>query len=52
LETILADRRNIAFAGTLVTGGHGEGVVWATGDRTETGRIAWLIARQSSCPRR
>jgi Ca2+-transporting ATPase len=44
LETILADRKNLAFAGTLVTGGHGEGVVWATGDRTETGRIAWLIA--------
>ena len=44
VETILADRKNIAFAGTLVTAGHGEGVVWATGDRTETGRIAWLIA--------
>ena len=44
LETILADRKNLAFAGTLVTGGHGEGLVWATGDRTETGRIAWLIA--------
>ena len=44
LETILADRKNLAFAGTLVTGGRGEGVVWATGDKTETGRIAWLIA--------
>jgi Ca2+-transporting ATPase len=44
LETILADRKNLAFAGTLVTAGHGEGVVWATGDKTETGRIAWLIA--------
>lgn len=44
LDTVLADRKNLAFAGTLVTGGHGEGVVWATGDRTETGRIAWLIA--------
>jgi Ca2+-transporting ATPase len=44
LETILADRQNLAFAGTLVTAGQGEGVVWATGDKTETGRIAWLIA--------
>ncbi len=44
LDTILADRKNLAFAGTLVTTGQGEGVVWATGDRTETGRIAWLIA--------
>jgi cation-transporting ATPase F len=43
-ETVLADRKNLAFAGTLVTRGHGEGVVWATGDRTEAGRIAWLIA--------
>jgi cation-transporting ATPase F len=44
LDTVLADRKNLAFAGTLVTAGHGEGVVWATGDKTETGRIAWLIA--------
>jgi len=44
LETILADRQNLAFAGTLVTAGQGEGAVWATGDKTETGRIAWLIA--------
>ena len=44
LDTVLADRKNLAFAGTLVTSGHGEGVVWATGDRTESGRIAWLVA--------
>ncbi len=43
-DIALADRRNQAFAGTLVTAGQGEGLVWATGDRTETGRIAWLIA--------
>jgi cation-transporting ATPase F len=44
LDTILADRRNLAFAGAMVTGGQAEGVVWATGDRTETGRIATLIS--------
>ncbi|MBI5773052.1 MAG: cation-transporting P-type ATPase [Verrucomicrobia bacterium] len=44
LDTVLADRRNLAFAGTLVTAGHGEGIVWAIGDQTETGRIAWLIS--------
>ncbi len=44
LDTILADRRNLAFAGTLVTAGQGEAVVWATGDRTETGNIARLIS--------
>lgn len=44
MDTMLADRRNLAFAGTLVTAGAAEGVVSATGDRTETGRIAWLIS--------
>jgi cation-transporting ATPase F len=44
LDTLLADRKNLAFAGTLVTRGQAEGVVWATGDKTETGRIAWLIS--------
>jgi cation-transporting P-type ATPase F len=43
LDAALADRRNCVFAGTLVTYGTAEGVVWATGDRTETGRIAWMI---------
>ena len=43
-DTILADRCNLAFAGALVTGGRGEAVVWATGDRTETGKIARLIS--------
>ena len=44
LETVLADRSNLAFAGTLVTRGEAEGLVWATGDQTETGRIARLIS--------
>jgi Ca2+-transporting ATPase len=43
-DVALADRRNQAFAGTAVTSGSAEGLVWATGDKTETGRIAWLIA--------
>ncbi len=43
-DTPLADRRNLAFTGTLVTAGQGEGVVCATGDRTEAGRIARLIS--------
>ena len=43
-DIALADRKNQAFAGTLVTAGQAEGLVWATGDRTETGRIAWLIS--------
>lgn len=43
-ETTLADRTNLAFAGTLVTFGQGEGVVVLTGDGTETGRIARLMS--------
>jgi magnesium-transporting ATPase (P-type) len=42
-ETVLGDRKNLAFAGTLVTYGQAEGVVVATGDRTEMGRIATMI---------
>ncbi len=44
LDTILADRKNLAYTGTLVTSGQAEGVVWAIGDQTETGRISDLIS--------
>jgi magnesium-transporting ATPase (P-type) len=40
----LADRKNIAFSGTLVTHGQGLGVVVATGSATEIGRISTLLA--------
>jgi Ca2+-transporting ATPase len=43
-DIALADRRNQAYAGTMVTAGQAAGLVWATGDHTETGRIAWLIS--------
>jgi len=43
-DTVLADRRNMAYAGALVTFGQGSGVTVATGDGTETGRISGLIA--------
>ncbi|MCG5499634.1 cation-transporting P-type ATPase [Ectothiorhodospira lacustris] len=42
-DTVLADRANMGFAGTLVTYGTGRGVVIGTGDRTETGKIAGMI---------
>ena len=40
----LAERKNMAYASTLVTSGTGVGVVSATGDDTEVGRIAELVA--------
>ncbi|MCA9062320.1 MAG: cation-transporting P-type ATPase [Planctomycetaceae bacterium] len=43
-DTMLADRTNMAFSSTLVTYGTGTGVVTATGDQTEIGRINALIA--------
>jgi calcium-translocating P-type ATPase len=43
-DTVLAERKNCLFAGALVTAGTARGLVVATGDRTETGRIAGLIA--------
>ncbi len=39
----VAERASIAYAGTLVTRGHGRGVVVATGVRTEAGRIGVLL---------
>jgi len=44
LETLLADRRNMLYAGTHVVSGQGLGLVVATGEATATGRIARLIA--------
>ena len=42
-DTVLADRRNSAYSGTLVTYGQGIGVVVGTGTATEIGRIHQLI---------
>jgi cation-transporting ATPase F len=42
--TVLADRNNMVYSSTLVTYGTGAGVVVATGDGTEIGRINALIA--------
>jgi Ca2+-transporting ATPase len=39
----LADRRGMAFSGTSVVGGIGEGVVVAIGPQTEVGRIAGTL---------
>jgi Ca2+-transporting ATPase len=43
-STVLADRHNMAYSSTLVIYGAGKGVVVATGDRSEIGRINRMIA--------
>jgi len=43
-DAVLAERRNMAYASTLVTYGGATGVVVATGDGSELGRISQLIS--------
>jgi len=48
LETMLGDRRCLAYSGTLVTHGQGSGVVIATGIQTEIGHISTLVSEVES----
>jgi Ca2+-transporting ATPase len=43
-DTDLAERNNMAFKGTAVTGGSGEGIVVSTGTHTELGKISEMLA--------
>lgn len=47
-EAVLADRRNIAFAGTAVVFGRAVGVVVATGMATSLGRVAELLQEHAA----
>lgn len=44
LETALADRVNMVYAGSAIVGGSGLAMVTATGHQTELGKISLLVA--------
>lgn len=44
-HTAIGDRSCITYSGTLVTYGQGQGVVVATGDQTEIGRISGMLGQ-------
>jgi magnesium-transporting ATPase (P-type) len=46
----LGDRLCMAYSGTMVTYGQGHGVVVATGERTEIGRISTLVSQVQQLP--
>ena len=41
----IGDRKCLAYSGTLVTYGQGQGVIIATGDHSEIGRISSMLSR-------
>ncbi len=43
-DAVLGDRSSMSFASTVVTFGQGAGIVVATGDRTELGRVSTMLA--------
>jgi magnesium-transporting ATPase (P-type) len=43
-QSVLGDRHNMAFSGTIVTHGQGTGIVIATGMDTQIGHISSLVA--------
>ena len=47
-STAVADRRNMVYSGTLITGGSGAGIAVATGAETELGEIHRLVGTARS----
>jgi len=45
IDSLVAERKNIAHAGSLVMGGYARAVVYATGNATEIGKIASVVSK-------
>ena len=46
----ICDMNNVAFQGTLVTGGHGKGIVISTGENSQFGEL-FRMMREEETPR-
>lgn len=44
---LIAERKNILFAGTFISSGRAHGIVIATGSKTQAGKIAQLLNKKS-----
>jgi len=47
ITSAVAERKNISHAGTLVVEGYATAVVYSTGNKTEIGKIAGIVAKTS-----
>lgn len=47
-EVALGDRKNLAFSATTVSQGQGKGIVIATGEQTEIGKISTMVSEQKT----
>lgn len=47
-ETVVGDRKNMAFAGSTITSGRGVGIVIGTGTETQVGIIAQTVSESES----
>ena len=47
-DTLLSDRKNMVFAGSVVNRGHAKAVVVATGMKTEVGKVASIVSEEKN----